>query len=66
MIDDCFKVEKTNWGTWNSIDQDGNKILTSLTEEACICATRWYLKQKQEGFPEDNTIKYEGIVGGKL
>lgn len=66
MIDGCFSVEKSKWGTWSSIDQDGNKIITSLTEENCINATRWYLKQKQEGFSGQNSVTYEGTVGGKL
>lgn len=64
-IDDAFRVEQKRWGTWDSFDKDGNPILTSPTKEACINATRWYLKNKQEGFVE-NCVKYEGVVGGKL
>jgi hypothetical protein len=65
LIDGCFTVDKARWGTWRSYDSEGNGILTSLTEEECINATRWYLKQKQEGFPEE-VISYDSIVGGKL
>ncbi len=64
MIDDAFYVEKKKWGTWQSYDKEGNGIITSLTEEQCISATRFYLKGRQEGFSESKT--YEGEVGGKL
>jgi hypothetical protein len=64
-IDDCFRVEKQRWGTWRSYDKDGNGIITSLHENQCIESTRWYLKEKQDGFSE-SSVKYEGVVGGKL
>ena len=64
-IDDVFRVEEQRWGTWRSYDREGNGIITSLHKEGCINATRWYLKEKQEGFAE-NEVKYEGVVGGKL
>lgn len=64
-IDDCFRVEQKKWGTWDSYDKEGKCIITSLTEERCIDATRFYLKGVQEGWSE-NTVKYEGVVGGKL
>lgn len=63
-IDDTFRVEQSRWKTWRSYAKDGKEIITSLTEEACISATRFYLKGKQEGFPESKL--YEGMVGGKL
>ena len=62
--DDAFCVEKTRWGTYRSKDKEDNLLVTSLTEELCISATRFYLKGKQEGFSDANT--YEGVVGGKL
>jgi uncharacterized lipoprotein NlpE involved in copper resistance len=65
LIDGCFTVDKARWGTWRSFDQEGKPIITSLTEEECIAATRWYLKQRQEGFTEQATT-YDGVVGGKL
>lgn len=64
-IDDCFRVEEQRWGTWRSYDKEGNGIITSLYKEGCITATRWYLKEKQEGFKETE-VKYESVVGGKL
>jgi hypothetical protein len=64
LIDDAFYVEYKKWGTWDSIDKEGKCIVTSLTEESCIAATRFYLKGKQDGW--EDTKKYEGTVGGKL
>jgi hypothetical protein len=63
-IDDVFYVKNQRWGTWVSYDKEDKPIITSLTEEQCISATRFYLKGRQEGFTESQT--YEGVVGGKL
>jgi hypothetical protein len=65
LIDGCFTVDKARWGTWRSFDAEGKEVITSLTEELCIEATRWYLKAKQEGFTDDSKT-YTGEVGGKL
>lgn len=65
LIDGCFTVDKARWGTWRSFDKDGKEIITSLTEEQCIEATRWYLKALQEGFTDDAPT-YDSVVGGKL
>ena len=65
LYDDCFRVEQSTWKTWNSFHTDGTKLVTSLSKELCINATRFYLKSKQEASLE--TVKtYEGTVGGKL
>jgi hypothetical protein len=64
-IDDAFRVESTKWGTWNSFDKEGKQLVTSLTEEICKNATRFYLKGAQEGFT-DSGAKYDRQVGGKL
>lgn len=64
FIDDAFYVEKKKWGTWQSYGKDGKRLITSLTEDICISATRFYLKGLQEGFTETKT--YESEVGGKL
>jgi hypothetical protein len=64
LIDDCFYVEQKKWGTWDSTDLEGKGLITSLTEQSCIEATRFYLKGRQEGFSTSRT--YEGEVGGKL
>jgi hypothetical protein len=60
----AFYLKKTPYGLWHSFDKDEKPIITSLTEEQCVNATRCYLKWLQEGFPE--TKKHEGTVGGKL
>ena len=64
LIDDCFYVEQKKYGLWDSTDLEGNGLITSLTEEECVRATRFYLKGKQEGWSETKT--YDGVVGGKL
>jgi hypothetical protein len=64
LIDDAFYVDEKKYGLWYSTDKEGNGLITSLTEESCISATRFYLKGRQEGFSESKT--YEGQVGGKL
>ena len=65
LIDEAFYVEEGFGKTWKSYDKDGNPLVTSLTEETCIAATRFYCKGIQEGFGESAT-SYEGSVGGKL
>ena len=64
LIDDCFYIEAKKWGTWDSYNKDGKCLITSLTEQSCIDATRFYLKGLQEGFVEVNT--HQGTVDGKL
>lgn len=48
LIDGCFQVTKQRWGTWVSQDEAGTELITSLTEENCREATRWYLKHLQD------------------
>ncbi len=64
LIDDCFYIEEKKYGLWYSTDKEGNGLITSLNEQSCVQATRFYLKGRQEGWPETRT--YEGEVGGKL
>jgi hypothetical protein len=64
LIDDCFYVEQKRYGLWDSTDLEGKGLVTSLTEEQCISATRFFLKGRQEGWTESKT--YSGEVGGKL
>lgn len=64
LIDDCFYVEEKKWGTWDSYDKDGKCLITSLTEQVCINATRFYLQGIQEGFNDSNT--HQGTVDGKI
>jgi hypothetical protein len=64
-IDDgAFYIEKARWGTWKSYDKDGKGLITSLTEENCIRATRFYLKGLQEGWEDQST--YSGEIEYKL
>ena len=67
LYDDAFYVEKARF-LWNSKDKEGKNLVSALTEEACIRATRFHLKLKQD---EKNGLKvetktYSGEVGGKL
>ena len=64
LYDDAFYVEKGRF-LWNGVDKEGKNLVSALTEEDCVRATRFYLKGLQEGWPGD-TIKHEGTVGGKL
>lgn len=64
LIDDCFYVEEQRWKTWNSYNMEGKAIITALTKEQCIKATRSYLKWLQEGFPEAKG--HSSVVDGKL
>ena len=64
LIDDAFYVEQKKYGLRGSTDKDGKGLVTSLTEEQCVSATRFILKGRQEGFSTSRT--YEGEVGGKL
>lgn len=66
LIDDEFYVEHRKWGTYQSFDKEGKGLITSLTEEECIKATRWYLKFLQEKQYEENTTTYSGSVDYKL
>jgi len=63
-IDDAFWIKRQGWGTYVSVLKDGSHLITSLTEEQCAQASRWYLKARQEGFEDVPT--HEGVVGGKL
>jgi len=63
--DNAFYVEQKSWGTWQSHYPDDKGIVTSLTEEECVRATRFILQGLQEGW-NDDTITYNGTVGGKL
>jgi hypothetical protein len=65
LIDEAFYVEEGFGKTWKSYDKDGKPLVTSLTSESCIAATRFYCKGLQEGFGEI-TSSYGGSVEGKL
>lgn len=66
LIDDCFYIKRQRWGTFVSVHKDGYELITSLNEDLCTSATRFYLKGLQDGWDDDNVVKHEGTVGGKL
>jgi hypothetical protein len=71
LYDDAFYVEQSNWKTWKSYDKEGNALVTSLSEEQCISATRFYLKFRQENkFRSENSeetiSKYSASMDYKL
>lgn len=70
-VDDTFYVKEQRWGTWVSYGKDDQSIITSLTQEQCISATRFYLKFKQENKfesndNEENVSRYSGTMDYKL
>lgn len=64
-IDDTFHVYETKYGLWHSSSKTGEQLVTAMTEQQCIDATRFYLKGRQEGWGETRVLN-DGIVGGKL
>ena len=66
LIDDAFYVEEKKYGLWQSHYPDGAGIVTSLTEEECVRATRFMLKLKQENKLNEVGRTYSGTVDGKL
>lgn len=71
LIDDVFYVEQSAWKTWKSSDKEGNSLATSLSEESCIAATRFYLQFRQENQFEsknngENVSSYSGTMDYKL
>jgi hypothetical protein len=66
LIDDAFYVEQKKYGLWDSYDKDGKGIITALTEEECVKATRFMLKLKQENMLNQVGNRYSGTVDGKL
>lgn len=64
LIDDTFEVVKARF-LWHSFNKEGKGLVSALTEQDCIRATRFYLKGLQDGWPEPER-KFDGTVGGKL
>lgn len=64
--ENAFYVEQKRYGLWDSTDKEGKGIVTSLTEEECVRATRYILQGRQEGFDNSNEKTYDSFVGGKL
>jgi hypothetical protein len=66
VIEPAFTVVEQRWGTFTSVDSDGNQLVTSLSEQGCREATDFYLKGKQEGEFTGPETAYDGLVTGKL
>ena len=66
LIDEAFYVEQKKYGLWDSYDKDGKGIITALTEEECVKATRFMLKLKQENKLNQVGNTYSGTVDGKI
>jgi len=66
LIDEAFYVEQKKYGLWDSYDKDGKGIITALTEEECVKATRFMLKLKQENKLNQVGNTYSGTIDGKL
>lgn len=66
LIDNAFYVEEKKWGTWDSYTPEGNCIVTSLTKDSCLNATRFMLKLKQENRLNEVEVTYSSTVDGKL
>ena len=66
VIEPAFEVIRQRWGTFTSVDPEGNKLVTSMTEDQCVAATHFYLKGRQEGEFTGPEVTYDGEVGGKL
>jgi hypothetical protein len=67
--DETFTVRKQRWGTHVSyLVADDRELITSLTLEICVAATRAYLKGLQEGWGDsvEGARRYDSVVGGKL
>ena len=66
--DGAFRIEQKRYGLWESYDKDGKGIVTSLTEEDCVRASRFVLKGRIDGWNNgESVVKSENsFVGGKL
>jgi len=66
-IDNCFRAYETEFGLWHSVTKEGRELITAMTKDICVRATRFYLKGEQEGWSSENTrVVHDGFVGGKL
>lgn len=67
-----FKIEKKRFGTFRSLDREGNGLVTGATLDAVWQMTPLHLKWHVEGYTPPNWLdeseikSYDGIVGGKL
>ena len=66
LYDEAFYVYKKDYGLWYSVDKKDKGLVTALTEEACVRATRFYLKGLQEGWNDANIKSYSTKDNYKL
>jgi hypothetical protein len=66
LYDEAFYVYKKDYGLWYSVDKEDKGLVTALTEEACVRATRFYLKGLQEGWNDANIKSYSTKDNYKL
>jgi len=66
LYDEAFYVYKKDYGLWYSVDKEDKGLVTALTEEACVRATRYYLKGLQEGWNDANIKSYSTKDNYKL
>jgi len=66
LYDEAFYVHKKDYGLWYSVDKEDKGLVTALTEEACVRATRFYLKGLQEGWNDANIKSYSTKDNYKL
>jgi hypothetical protein len=65
-IDDCFRIEQKRFGTFVSYNREEKQLVTSLTQEQCVNATRYYLKLQQENLLNNVGVAYTSTIDGKL
>jgi hypothetical protein len=66
LYDEAFYVYKKDYGLWYSVDKEDKGLVTALTEEDCVRATRFYLKGLQEGWNDANIKSYSTKDNYKL
>lgn len=60
-----YRLERSRFGTFTSIDEQGERLITGLTEEAVHHSTAFHMQGMKDGFLKEEK-SYSGEVGGKL
>jgi len=61
-----FVVDKSQWGTYTSYDNEGKAMITALSEDLCRQHTIFYMDGVASGWSNCEAKPHEGTVGGKL
>ncbi len=61
-----FRINKSKWGTFVSIDSEGTNMVTAGTKDACLHVTPNHMRWRVEGYDGPETVTHEGTVDGKL